>query len=105
VDGAGVSHPISMQGKANYLPGRHLVVFAPRDKAGTPGSGRPTLTPREREIFQLLALGFTGREIAAQLVLSPDTVRTHVQNGIGRLGAKTRGQAIAISLTRGEISL
>jgi DNA-binding NarL/FixJ family response regulator len=70
-----------------------------------PGVRAPKLTPREREVFQLLALGYTGREIADRLVLSPDTVRTHVQNGIGRLGAKTRGQGIAIALSRGDITL
>jgi DNA-binding CsgD family transcriptional regulator len=63
------------------------------------------LTPREREIFRLLALGLSGKDIARQLFLSPATVRTHVQNGVGRLGARTRGHAIAIALTRGEISL
>jgi DNA-binding CsgD family transcriptional regulator len=62
------------------------------------------LTPREREVFGLLAQGFNAREVAERLVLSPATVRTHVQNGIGRLGAKTRVQAIAMAITRGEIS-
>jgi DNA-binding CsgD family transcriptional regulator len=79
------------------------VAAARRD--GRPYRDGPSLTPREREIFQLLAQGLTGRQIAERLVLSPDTVRTHVQNGIGRLGAKTRGQAIAIALQRGDISL
>jgi PAS domain S-box-containing protein len=104
-DGAGTSHAVELRGKSNYIPGRHLLVFTLRD--GEPGSHSrmSTLTPREREVFQLLALGFSGREIADRLVLSPDTVRTHVQNGIGRLGAKTRAQAIALALTRGEISL
>ena len=63
------------------------------------------LTPREREVFQLLARGRTGPQIAAQLVLSPQTVRTHVQNGVERLGAKTRVQAVAMALARGEISV
>ena len=63
------------------------------------------LTPREREVFQLLARGFSGAAIAEELVLSPETVRTHVQNGTARLQAKTRVQAVAIALDRGEISL
>lgn len=62
------------------------------------------LTSREREVFQLLADGLTAPQIAERLVLSPATVRTHVQNGIERLGAKTRIQAISIALERGEIS-
>jgi len=63
------------------------------------------LTPRERQVFQLLARGFTGPEIAEQLVLSPETVRTHVQNGVDRLGASTRVQAVAVAITRGEIAV
>lgn len=62
-----------------------------------------SLTTREREIFQLLARGYTAPQIADLLVLSPGTVRTHVRNGIGRLGAKTRVQAVSIALARGEI--
>jgi DNA-binding NarL/FixJ family response regulator len=66
---------------------------------------RPKLTPREREIFQLLAMGYNAPEIAERLVLSVATVRTHVRNGIERLGAKTRIQAIALALTHGEIAV
>jgi DNA-binding CsgD family transcriptional regulator len=61
------------------------------------------LTGREREVFQLLAGGMSAPEIAEQLCLSPATVRTHVQNGVSRLGARTRVQAISIALNRGEI--
>lgn len=61
------------------------------------------LTPRERQVFQLLARGFAGPEIAEQLVVSPETVRTHVQNGVDRLGASTRVQAVAVAIARGEI--
>jgi len=66
---------------------------------------REALTPREREIFQLLAQGMRGPEIAAHLVLSPETIRTHVQNGVQRLGARNRVQAVAIAVARGEISV
>jgi DNA-binding CsgD family transcriptional regulator len=65
----------------------------------------PRLTRREREVFRLLALGFNGPEIAQRLVLSPDTVRTHVHNGIVRLGARTRAQAVALALTTHDITL
>jgi DNA-binding NarL/FixJ family response regulator len=53
----------------------------------------------------LLAEGLNAPEIAERLVLSPATVRTHVQNGVTRLGARTRVQAVALALTQGEISL
>ncbi len=54
------------------------------------------LSPREREIIDLLAEGFTGHAIAVRLVLSPETVRTHVRNAMRKLGAKTRVQAVAL---------
>jgi DNA-binding CsgD family transcriptional regulator len=65
----------------------------------------PRLTPREREVFQLLADGLTAPEIADRLFLAPTTVRTHVQNGIDRLGVSTRVQAVAQALAHGEIEI
>jgi DNA-binding NarL/FixJ family response regulator len=62
------------------------------------------LTPREREVFQLLARGKGTTEIAAELFISAETVRSHVQNGISRLGAKTRIEAISIAIKRGDVS-
>jgi len=98
--------PIEFRVRANYRPGVHLCLLrSPVMLNGRNGDGGPSLTPREREIFRLLALGYNAPEIAQQLVLSPATVRTHVQNGVARLGAKTRVQAIALALTRGDISL
>jgi DNA-binding CsgD family transcriptional regulator len=84
---------------------RRVLGFRSRREARE-AAERPTgeLTPREREVFQLLAEGYNAREIAERLVLSPATVRTHVQNAISRLGARTRVQAIAMAITRGEIS-
>jgi DNA-binding NarL/FixJ family response regulator len=66
-------------------------------------AGVPALTPREREIFQLLASGLNAPDIARELVLSPATVRTHIQNGVARLGAKSRLQALAMAVKRGEV--
>jgi PAS domain S-box-containing protein len=56
------------------------------------------LTEREREVVQLIALGSTGPEIAGELVLSHDTVRTHVRNAMEKTGAKTRAQLVAMVL-------
>jgi len=64
-----------------------------------------SLTPREREVFHLLAVGMNAWQIAEQLGIAPDTVRTHVRNGVVKLGAKTRVQAVALALTLGEIEL
>ncbi|MDP8942863.1 MAG: response regulator transcription factor [Actinomycetota bacterium] len=62
------------------------------------------LSPREREVLDLLAEGLTGEEIAKRLFLSPETIRTHVRNAMEKLEAKTRAHAIAIALRQGEIA-
>ena len=54
------------------------------------------LSPREREVLELLADGYRGPEIAERLFLSLETVRTHVRNGAVKLGARTRVQAAAM---------
>lgn len=54
-------------------------------------------------MLALLAEGMSGAAIAERLVLSPETVRTHVRNAMEKLGAATRSQAIAVALERAEI--
>ncbi len=71
---------------------------------GGDGSTRVALTRREREILGMLADGLSGAQIAARLVLSPETVRTHVRNAMAKLGASTRSQAVALALQSHEIS-
>jgi DNA-binding CsgD family transcriptional regulator/ketosteroid isomerase-like protein len=70
--------------------------FANRHRAGI-------LTPREREIIDLLAGGMTGEQVAESLVISTFTVRTHVRNAKRKLGANTIGQAIAIALREPQV--
>ena len=62
------------------------------------------LSNREREVFELLAEGLSGAQIADRLVLSPETVRTHIRNAMAKLGASTRSQAVVVALERREIS-
>jgi DNA-binding NarL/FixJ family response regulator len=64
-----------------------------------------TLSEREAEILAMLARGLTGEEIAQRLVLSPETVRTHVRNAMGKLQARTRTEAVVKALEREEIQL
>jgi len=88
-------------------------VHADVDRDGTPvrllGTGQDVtdlvfvLTPREQEMLMLLAEGLSGEHIAERLFLSPATVRTHINNAMGKLGARTRGQAIARALRSEEI--
>jgi PAS domain S-box-containing protein len=56
------------------------------------------LTKREREVVHLLALGGTGPDIAAEMVLSHDTIRTHIRNAMAKTGARTRAGLVAIAL-------
>ena len=62
------------------------------------------LTRREREVLRLLADGMTNEAMGAELSISPQTVRTHVQKAMEKLGARTRVQAVATALREGYIS-
>lgn len=55
---------------------------------------RSVLTPREWEVLDLMSLGRTTRQIAEELVLSGETVRTHIKNLMRKLGASSRQEAI-----------
>jgi DNA-binding NarL/FixJ family response regulator len=63
----------------------------------------PSLSKREREIMDLLAQGLTGEQVAEKLVLSSETVKTHIRNAMSKLEASTRVHAIAIALREGYI--
>lgn len=52
--------------------------------------GQSNLTPREREVAELLARRYTNEEIARELVISIRTVEWHVSNLIGKLGVSNR---------------
>jgi DNA-binding CsgD family transcriptional regulator len=53
-----------------------------------------TITPREIEILELIALGLSNREIAEKLFVSENTVKTHSSRVFDKLGAKRRTQAV-----------
>jgi PAS domain S-box-containing protein len=61
-----------------------------------------SLTSREREVITLIAMGRETNEIAEQLHISAETVRTHVRNAMSKLGARTRAQLVAIALSTDE---
>jgi PAS domain S-box-containing protein len=87
---------------------RRLAIFvslANPDLAAEGPSGRAaagSLTTREREVITLIAMGRETNEIAAQLHISSETVRTHVRNAMSKLGARTRAQLVAIALSTDE---
>lgn len=53
------------------------------------------LTPREHEVLELIAAGLTNREVAEQLVVSPETIKKHSGNIYGKLGVSNRTEAVA----------
>jgi PAS domain S-box-containing protein len=68
-----------------------------RDRRSPPPEAATTLTRREIEILRLVATGAGTRAMAEQLHVSPATVRNHVQNLLGKLGAHSRLEAVAIA--------
>jgi DNA-binding NarL/FixJ family response regulator len=65
--------------------------------------GDRTLTPRQREILQMLADGMQTEAVARKLGLSTETVRTHTKRILAKLHADTRTQAVAIAIRNGLI--
>lgn len=62
------------------------------------------LTKRERQVLVLVAEGRRDWEIAGELGLADETVRTHVRNALRKLDARNRPQGVAKALAAGEIS-
>jgi two-component system nitrate/nitrite response regulator NarL len=63
------------------------------------------LTPREREVLQTLAAGLSDREIAAQLHVSTETVRTHMVNILSKLGVNSRLKALVFAVQHDLVTI
>ena len=88
VAGSGPAGPAS-RGRGNL----------PRPAALAPGVA--SLTEREREIVALVAAGLSNDEIAAELVVSPLTAKTHVSRAMIKLGARDRAQLVVLAYENG----
>jgi two-component system, NarL family, response regulator YdfI len=93
-----------------------LVILHPSEiMAAVPTAGAPAsqplaeltepLTRREREVLQMLAAGLGNKEVAARLNISDHTAKFHVASILGKLGAATRTEAVALGIRRGLILL
>lgn len=67
----------------------------------TPEQENAMLSAREREVVRLVALGNTGPEIAEELRIAHDTVRTHARNAMVKVGARSRAHLVAKALGHG----
>jgi DNA-binding NarL/FixJ family response regulator len=78
--------------------------LAQPERGGTDQTGRlATLTEREREVLVLVATGLSNEDIAARLVVSPHTAKTHVNRAMTKLGAHDRAQLVIVAYETGLV--
>ena len=68
-------------------------------------SAMPEMSPRQIEILNLVAKGFSNKEIAKIVGISPDTVKEHVANIFSRIGASSRAEAATLAVNLGLIAV
>ena len=71
----------------------------------TPGEPIPSLTPREREVLELIAAGCSNRRIAKKLGISEHTAKFHVNGILLKLSANTRTEAVVLAARRGLLMI
>ena len=93
-------------GDALLSPGvtrRLIAEFAGRARTPAPPRQLDALTDREREVMALVGAGLSNDEIAAQLVVSPATAKTHVSRAMVKLGARDRAQLVVFAYESGLV--
>lgn len=88
---------------APRVTGRLIAEFA-RRPSGPPPAAIGALTARETEVLVLIARGLSNGEIAAELVIAEQTIKTHVGRILGKLGLRDRAQAVVAAYESGLIT-
>jgi PAS domain S-box-containing protein len=97
------AHPEMVTGRQLVLLVALRTTRSTRRVQPHPSAVTSGLTPRELDVIGLIALGLSGPEIADELHLAHDTVRTHARNAMGKLGARSRAHLVAMSMASGTL--
>ena len=98
---------VAVTGEALLSPAvtrRLISEFVARPPDALASAGMDALTNREREVVALAAHGLSNDEIAAAMVLSPTTAKTHISRAMTKLGARDRAQLVVFAYQSGLVS-
>jgi DNA-binding NarL/FixJ family response regulator len=82
---------------------RLIAEFASRTREARSLPGLGELTPREREVVALIALGLSNEEISRKIYISPSTAKTHATRAMTKLGARDRAQLVVFAYQAGLV--